>query len=530
MSCPFIIQPHQIQGLDYPRLFPVIQWLVKMVLSFQQETAEFTKRQAAIQFEKIAKLPEPKKIRDLNTLFLPKRKFKTQSSRKLNDPIRVYATLLEFGDASAGTSYKQYVNMSKENAENLAGLGQGKETSGKDYMKKGKGENKEQMQEIIHDKPFEVNIEKLSERISVGGKDKGQEKNEESDEEGNLLEQETEKIELRKSITVIGKNVAKIVKSEEISVARNQYLDIKKEENPEILQKKLEKERQERQILTLNKEIEISTENLQKLQVQAQEVKHEVEKSSSVLDQEKDMNQRIKDSISNLEENTQESRAALQNNVASKLEELVIKRNQLKEAQKLFKDKCNKEIEELNKKNDQDIDAELQEWFDKIEKSHSETLRKYEKARAILAEKSQEVAILQRKLESKPSQTELIQYQRRFVELYEQINLKVEENRRLYASYNSLIEVRNLLESEISTLDSFQQGFKQSKKKSEKESFAESVSGGIMQVADKTKKAQEKQRVLQETMKELEKKYKTLEEVERNYYQMVKEFNELIGN
>ena len=140
------------------------------------------------------------------------------------------------------------------------------------------------------------------------------------------------------------------------------------------------------------------------------------------------------------------------------------------------------------------------------------------------------MAILQRKLESKPSQTEMTQYQRRFVELYEQINIKVEESRRFYASYNSLIEVRNLLESEIATLDSFQQGFKQSKKKSEKESFAESVTGGIMQVAEKTKKAQEKQRQLQETLKELEKKYKSLEEVERSYYQMVKEFNELIGN
>ena len=141
--------------------------------------------------------------------------------------------------------------------------------------------------------------------------------------------------------------------------------------------------------------------------------------------------------------------------------------NNLKESQKIFKEKCNKEIEELNKKSDLEVESDVQEWFGKIDKSYDEILKKYQRARGILAEKNREVAVLQRKLESKPSQTELTQFQRRFVELYEQINLKVEENRRFYSNYNALIEVRNLLESEISTLESFKQGFSQSKKKSD---------------------------------------------------------------
>jgi CCDC93, coiled-coil domain len=500
MSCPFIIQPHQIQGLDYPRLFPVIQWLVKIVLNFQQETAEFTKRQAALEFEKIHKFPNPLKIRDLNSLFLPKRKFKTNSNRKLNDPIRVYAALLEFGDTTASSSYQQFVNTTKEN-------------SSKDFQSNKK----------LGFDTYEPDLpEKNPERPKL-------EKKEENEDQVNLLEQQTERIEIKRSVTAMGKNIAKIVKSEDISVARNQYLDIKKEENPEILQKKLEKEREERLILTLTKEIEINTENLSKIQASCNEIKSELEKITNLFDEEKNLNEQLKESIANLEENTQESKANLQASVSSKLEALVIKRNQLKEAQKKFKEACNKEIEEINKKNDQKIDEDLQEWLIKIDKSYADILSRYEKARTILAEKNQEVAILQRKVESRPSQTELTQYQRRFVELYEQINLKVEENRRFYANYNSLIEVKSLLESEINTLDSFQQGFKQSKKKSEKESFAESVTSAIMQVAEKTKKAQEKHRVQQETLKELEKKYKGLEEVERTYYQMVKEFNELIS-
>lgn len=536
MSCPFIIQPHQIQGLDYPRLFPVIQWLVKIVLNFQQETAEFTRKQAAIQFGKITKLPEIEKVRDLNSLFLPKRKFKTSSSRKLNDPIRIYAALLEFGDATAGSSYQQYVNMNKENSkeekpkENVKGLARFEKTELTAEKRLERDLEKSAEKEREKDTDEDSLRDQIKGRISEKPREKAESKENPEGEEENLLEQETERIELRKSITVIGKNVAKIVKSENISVARNQYLDIKKEENPEILQKKLEKEREERLILTLSKELELSSENLFKFQTQSAEIKLEVNKLQTLAEEEKDLNGRLKESIANLEENTQESKAILNAGLALQLEQLVVKRNKLKEAQKVFKDKCNKELEAINQTIDENIDHELEEWFDKIEKSHSETLKRYEKARGILAEKNQEVAILQRKLESKPSQTEITQYQRRFVELYEQINLKVEENRRFYASYNSLIEVRDLLENEISTLDSFQQGFKQSKKKSEKESFAESVTGGIMQVASKTKKALEKQRQLTETLKELEKKYKNLEEVERSYYQMVKEFNDIIGS
>jgi hypothetical protein len=31
MKCPHPLQAHQIQGLDYPAVFPVVRWLVKKV-------------------------------------------------------------------------------------------------------------------------------------------------------------------------------------------------------------------------------------------------------------------------------------------------------------------------------------------------------------------------------------------------------------------------------------------------------------------------------------------------------------------
>jgi len=136
---------------------------------------------------------------------------------------------------------------------------------------------------------------------------------------------------------------------------------------------------------------------------------------------------------------------------------------------------------------------------------------------------------LQRRLENTPSQTELTQYQRRFVELYEQINLKVEENRKFFTSYNSLLEIKDLLASEVQMLDSFQKGFKDAKKKSEKDEFAENVKEATLQVKQKAKKAEDKGRSVQEDLKLMERKLKQIEEEEIAYYQMVKQFQELIG-
>lgn len=35
MKCPHLIEPHQIQGLDFINIYPVIQWLVKRSVCYQ---------------------------------------------------------------------------------------------------------------------------------------------------------------------------------------------------------------------------------------------------------------------------------------------------------------------------------------------------------------------------------------------------------------------------------------------------------------------------------------------------------------
>lgn len=57
MKCRIPLQAHQIQGLDYAAIFPVVQWLVKQAYAFRQEIADAMRRLSSSQFERHFELP-----------------------------------------------------------------------------------------------------------------------------------------------------------------------------------------------------------------------------------------------------------------------------------------------------------------------------------------------------------------------------------------------------------------------------------------------------------------------------------------
>lgn len=56
MKCPHRIEPHQIQGLDFIHVFPVIQWLVKKAIETRAEMGDMNRSFALSQFQKMVKL------------------------------------------------------------------------------------------------------------------------------------------------------------------------------------------------------------------------------------------------------------------------------------------------------------------------------------------------------------------------------------------------------------------------------------------------------------------------------------------
>ena len=96
MKCPYALEPHQIQGLDYIHLFPIIQWLVKKAIATREAEGDKIRQFAIKQFHK--ENPEDK-IDDLNGIdkVLEKTKIKRMYKKKDEADDNPETTMLEYG-------------------------------------------------------------------------------------------------------------------------------------------------------------------------------------------------------------------------------------------------------------------------------------------------------------------------------------------------------------------------------------------------------------------------------------------------
>lgn len=60
VNCPHTIEPHQIVGLDYPNLYPVIRWLMKRSAEVRKDFEEFNKWLALCYFYRVTNCLPPK--------------------------------------------------------------------------------------------------------------------------------------------------------------------------------------------------------------------------------------------------------------------------------------------------------------------------------------------------------------------------------------------------------------------------------------------------------------------------------------
>eukprot|EP00826_Nyctotherus_ovalis_P031674 TRINITY_DN2537_c0_g1_i3.p1 TRINITY_DN2537_c0_g1~~TRINITY_DN2537_c0_g1_i3.p1 ORF type:complete len:316 (-),score=78.45 TRINITY_DN2537_c0_g1_i3:1096-2043(-) len=117
MKCPSRIYPHQIQGLDYEKILPVVKWLVKILHESRDIRSEVNRKQAeysyALSYQ--SKLPEavesgltPSKLQQKLT---GPRLFKRKNiyDIELRDPKRIYSTLLEFNDSVSKEYYRKLI-------------------------------------------------------------------------------------------------------------------------------------------------------------------------------------------------------------------------------------------------------------------------------------------------------------------------------------------------------------------------------------------------------------------------------------
>lgn len=149
--------------------------------------------------------------------------------------------------------------------------------------------------------------------------------------------------------------------------------------------------------------------------------------------------------------------------VREDIKELIRMNEKMKLEEMDFKKNCTRIIEELYKKIEEaealaaTPDDSLEE-NDELLDNENEKLRVY---RLQLAKKNRAVISLQRQLDNIPDNTELAQYQKRFLELYNNISVKHKETKQFYALYNTLNDKHMYLEKEIALLNSIYDNYTQ---------------------------------------------------------------------
>ena len=126
MKCPFSLEPHQIQGLDYIHLLPIIEWLVKKAIATREAEGDNVRNFAIKQFHKNTQ-PEAESlsnnlhkddddnagIKSVQEKSKPKRIYRKKEEN--DDP---ELTLLEYGQRKLRSSANKNVDKDSNSKQN----------------------------------------------------------------------------------------------------------------------------------------------------------------------------------------------------------------------------------------------------------------------------------------------------------------------------------------------------------------------------------------------------------------------------
>ncbi|XP_044254005.1 coiled-coil domain-containing protein 93 [Tribolium madens] len=354
LKCPHSIEPHQIQGLDFIHIFPVIQWLVKRSLEFRQEMSEFVRKYAVNQYHKAFGRNTKKEtnilknINLVNEIYAPKRYYKRKNAPPPEIQAQVQITLLEYGNAT------------KHNIETLTN------------------------ESVEHE---DLNTEDL-------------------------------------------KNLAE------------HYTSLQLEFKTGGL-----KHLQEKQKATLEEQLRIITEKCDKLATKKSTLH---EKLTNIEAQDQEIKTKIQDLSAKIKELKQNENDKTR---IEEVEELVMLNENLKMQESQFREYCKREMAQLQKKIEEIKNGEtvVENDTDKIPEELIENVRVI---RLHLAKRNRTVAALRRQIDDVPNRPELAQYQRRFLELYNQVSAKHKETKQYFTLYNTLEDTKFYMKKELSLLNS----------------------------------------------------------------------------
>ncbi|XP_067020637.1 coiled-coil domain-containing protein 93-like [Acropora muricata] len=505
MKCPHRLEPHQIQGLDFINIFPVVQWLVKRAIERKEEMGDYIREFSVSQFNKHHSTPKddefstrkPKCIfgmENLKETYKPRRRYrKPESITKTDEETRVRTTLLEYG-WQYGFS-KEQRDKEKEQAEKKKAAG---------AAIPGRAESAGEEDEYVVE---QKRLKSLLKGMSVmEGK------------EGAL------------SSSTVGSIVG--LQSEEISQIASEYAE-RQAELQENLGARGERtggeQTHKRMVASLEKQISVQEKKLEQVQEKHDKLKESLTKAEEQLSQVASRGERIGEEMDKLNEIDNGENAS----VLQKLRSIVAMNENLKRQEQEFRAHCKEEMARLQdnieklKAHGSEDDGEEKERAELISKQYDADKAKLEKIRLLLARKNREISSLQRKIDEVPSRAELTQYQRRFLELYNHVAGTHKETKQFFTLYNTLDDTKLYLGKEVSLLNSIHDNFEQAMSSaSNKEQFLNQFESIVKGIVDNKDRVEKRKLVEKQKRDALNQQYLEVVEQERLYYKTVKDFTE----
>lgn len=479
MKCPHRIEPHQIQGLDFIHIFPVVQWLVKKALETREEMGDYIRAYSIYQFNKKYEMPEDetfksiresamKTLGEVKNVYHPQRRYRRRDADKLKDEeTRVISTLLEFG-------WNYGVSPKVDEAE-------------------------------IDKKPLSSN------------------------EVDSSATEEEQRLEEERKMDMLMKEMSAMSTSEGLKT----YASVKPGQS-EL--EHLEKgelvggvQHHKRVTTALSKQIQQQKIKLEEIQVKYSDLHKTYLQNQENLKAVIDRSEKIDTEMEKLNElESSENQGILES-----LRNLVAMNENLKKQEQEFKAHCKEEmirlkqnIRKLKTETDEEDNDEM-ERVTLIERQYDADKEKLKKIKLVLAQVNREIALLQRKIDEVPSRAELSQYQKRFIELYNQVAAKHKETKQFYTLYNTLDDTKLYLNKEVNLLNSIHDNFSTAMGSSNtKEQFLrqmEQIVEGVKQNRLKVEKKKQEEKMKRDQYND---EYLALVENQRLYFKTIKDFQE----
>ncbi|KAK9500420.1 hypothetical protein O3M35_001690 [Rhynocoris fuscipes] len=268
------------------------------------------------------------------------------------------------------------------------------------------------------------------------------------------------------------------------------------------------------------------------------EIRRLKEKESTLLKQKEIMEAKLNESREKLQElkiknnfrDTNELNLSEKDkSIVKQIEIRLLINNSLIEQESQFKEYCKQEksrlqalIKELGeeKKNSSETDVTLTSLYEQLANS-----------RMTLAKISRAEAVLLRLIDEVPSRTELSQYQRRFLELYNQVSAKHRETKQFYTLYNTLNDQHQYLNKEFSLLNSIFEGYNASLNSVHaKEEFIRQLENIIDGIKHNKLKVEQRRNEERELKEKLKSQLSSLIDQQRQYASLLKQFTDECQN